>query len=249
MTQDSPRPPREPRPVPSGSPADVHQSELAKPRVYLDRLRAHHLDLVQRFLTVADGALYTLDIVFGTVMTRSYSLVDGFLDAFDQWNPIVAAPLLRLQIDSLVRTSYIARAPMADSVANEILRGGEFRKMRDSEGKKLLDFRLVELAGPHHPWIPDVYAATSGWVHFSPDLVRAAWQGRSDKDELSISGAVPLRPEQVPAAPLLELIAAMIKATEELFAYSEGWESRKGLPPGEARTLGETQKRGKADSR
>ncbi len=71
--------------------ADLHRAELADPRGYLDRLREHHLDLVQRFLSVADGALYTLDLVFGAVMTRSYSLVDGFLDAFDQWNPIVAA--------------------------------------------------------------------------------------------------------------------------------------------------------------
>jgi hypothetical protein len=122
---------------------------------------------VPRFLSVADGALYTVDLVFGAVMTRSYSLVDGFLDAFDQCNPIVAAPLLRLQIDSLVRTSYIARAPMADSVAAEVLSGGEFRKMKDAEGKKLLDSRLVELAEPHHPWVPDVYDDTSAWVHFS----------------------------------------------------------------------------------
>ena len=194
---------------------------------------------MQRFLSVADGAMYTLDLVFGAVMTRSYSLVDGFIDAFDQWNPIVAAPLLRLQIDSLVRTSYIARAPMADSVAEEILGGGEFRRMKNAQGKRLLDFRLVELAEPHHPWVPDVYAATSGWVHFSPDLVRAAWQGREDGGGITLSGAVPLRPEQIPVAALQELISAMIKATEELFAYSEAWESRKGLPYGEARTLGE----------
>jgi hypothetical protein len=239
VTQSSPRPPRGRRPIPPGSPADAHRGELGGPRLYLDRLREHHLDLVQRFLSAADGALYTLDLVFGAVMTRSYSLVDGFLDTFDQWNPIVAAPLLRLQIDSLVRTSYIARAPAADSVANEILGGGEFRKMKDAQGKKLLDFRLVELAKRHHPWVPDVYEVTSGWVHFSPDLFRAAWQGREDSGGLTLSGAVPLRPEQIPVEALQELIGAMIKATEELFGYSEAWEARKGLPLGEARGLSE----------
>jgi hypothetical protein len=40
--------------------------------------------------------------------------------------------------------------------------------MKDAEGKKLLDFRLVELAEPHHPWVPDVYDATSGWVPSRP---------------------------------------------------------------------------------
>jgi hypothetical protein len=183
--------------------------------------------------------MYTIDFVFGAVMTRSYSLVDGFIDAFDQWNPIVAAPLLRLQIDSLVRTSYIARAPMADSVAHEILGGGEFRKMKDSEGKRLSDYRLVELATPYHPWVPAVYESTSGWVHFSPDLVAAAWQGSEENGRLKFAGGVPLRPEQIPAKALQELIGAMVKGTEELFGYSEAWEARKGLPLGQTRPLDE----------
>jgi hypothetical protein len=207
--------------------------------VYLDRLREHHLELVPRFLSVSGGAMYTIDFVFGALMTRSYSLVDGFVDAFDQWNPIVAAPLLRLQIDSLVRTSYIARAPMADAVAEEILGGGEFRKMKDAEGKRLSDYRLVELATPHHPWVPAVYKSTSGWVHFSPDLVAAAWEIREETGRLKFAGGVPLRPEQIPPGALQELIYAMVKATEELFGYSEAWEAQKGLPPGEARPLGE----------
>lgn len=88
MTNLSPRPARGQRPIPVGSPADVHAAELARARFRLDRLREHHPDLVRRFLSVADGALYTLDLVFGAVMTRSYSLVHGFLDAFDQWNPM-----------------------------------------------------------------------------------------------------------------------------------------------------------------
>jgi hypothetical protein len=56
---------------------------------------------------------------------------------------------------------------------------------------------------------------------------------------LTIFGAVPLSPEQIPVEALQQLIGAMIKATEELFGYSEAWESRKGLPLGEARVLDE----------
>jgi hypothetical protein len=37
----------------------------------------------------------------------------------------------------------------------------------------------------------------------------------------------------------VELVGAMIKATQELFSYSEAWESRNGMPLGEARALGE----------
>jgi hypothetical protein len=37
-------------------------------------------------------------------MTRSYSLVDGFITAFDSRKPIVAAQLIRMQIDSPIRS-------------------------------------------------------------------------------------------------------------------------------------------------
>lgn len=96
---------RSQRPAPEGSPGDVYSDKLREGRSYLDVLRVHHLDLSKRFLTVADGDLYEIDIVLTAVMARSYSLVDGFIAGFDSWNPVVAAPLLRMQIDSLLRHS------------------------------------------------------------------------------------------------------------------------------------------------
>lgn len=147
LRQVSELPPvRDPRVPPPGSPAIVHQDELAAGRLRLDALRIHHLDLVRRFLEVADRSLYTIDVVMGAVMTRSYSLVDGFISAFDSWNPIVAAPLLRMQIDSLVRVAYIATAPRADEVAEYVLGGGEFpsserRRWGAAEGQAAIGAR------------------------------------------------------------------------------------------------------------
>ena len=116
---------RAPRVPPPGSPALVYTAEIAEQRVYLDAMRVHHLDLVRRFLAAAGGKIYTIDVVFGAAMTRSYSLVDGFISAFDSWNLIVAAPILRMQIDSLARVSYMSRAPHADEVAAYVIKGGE----------------------------------------------------------------------------------------------------------------------------
>ena len=229
---------------PRGSPAYVHPDTLMEPRAYLDRLRIHHLELTKRFLSAADGALYTIDVFLAACMSRSYSVVDGFLDAWDNWNIVVAAPLLRMQLDTLVRVSYMTRAPRADEVAMDILGGGEFRRLKDAEGHRLTDKRLGELAAPHHPWIADVYDATSGWVHLSPSHVTATWQLKesSHPDALgTLVGATPIRPEQISPSALHELIGAITKATEELFGYVEAWESRKGLPLGEVRDIGNPQ--------
>ncbi len=216
----------------------MHPEELLTGRRHLDRLRVHHLDLAKRFLQTG-GAIYSVDIVVAAVLTRSYSLVEGFISAFDGWNLIVAAPVLRMQLDSLTRLAYMANAPRADEVAEYVIKGGEFRKLTDGEGKPLSDARLIEHAKATHPWIKDVYEATSGWVHFSPVHVVASWQVKDGEEGMKkLAGAIPIRAEQIPVSMLAEALGAMIKATEEIFGYVEIWESRKGLPPGEARNLG-----------
>ena len=180
-----------------------------------------------------------VDLIY-SVMVRSYSLADGFIDAFDSWNPIVAAPLLRMQIDNLVRLSYMARAPSATDVARYVVGGGEFRNLKDTDGKLLTDARLLEHAKPFHPWIEPVYKATSGWVHFSPVHVYAGTRIRREDDGkgMTLEMEIPLRPERVPLSALQELIGAMVKATEQVFGYAEVWEQRKGLPLGQVRQPG-----------
>ncbi len=229
---------RDPREPGEGSPALVHREDLFAARRYLDRLRVHHLDLTRRFME-ADGNLYSIDLVIGAVMSRSYSLIDGFIFAFDTWNLIVAAPLLRMQLDSLTRLAYIATAPRADEVAEYVIGGGEFRKLKDAEGRRLTDARLIEHAEETHPWVKGVYHATSGWVHFSPAHVVANWQVDEDSERVAnLSGGIPIQPDRIPVSMLQEVLGAMIKATEEIFGYVEAWEARKGLPLGQARELG-----------
>jgi hypothetical protein len=218
---------REPRTIPSGSPADNHQAELGEGRTSLDALRTEHLDLSRRFL---GEELYETDLFFIAVMARSYSLIDGFISAFDSWNPAVMAPLVRLQIDSLVRVSYLAKAPKVEDVAWHLIGGGEFRGLKDADGKPLTDRRLIEHAEELHPWIDDVYKATSGWIHFSPAHISGAVQvtpDSSDESILNVFGGVPIRPEQIPLVMLERQLGAMLRATTELFFYVRGWGSTK----------------------
>ncbi len=229
----------EPRVPPADSPAHVHKAALYRPRLQLDALRRHHLQLVKRFLAL-DPGLLTIDLVMVAVARRSYHLVHGFLALFDEWNVVAAAPLVRMQLDNLTRLSYVSRAPKSDEVVEEVIGGVEFRKMKDNIGQQLRDGRLVELAGEHHSWLPPVYEATSGWVHLSPVHVYTSWQVNSDDDAPSFSGHFPGNSADIPEPMLAELIGAMVQATEEVFGYIELWESRKGLPPGEMRNLGDT---------
>ena len=119
---------------------------LAAPRRILDQLRIAHLDLAAQSLMAADGDLYLPDLIVTAMIQRSYGVLDALIDAVDTYNIHAAAPLLRLQLDTLFRAHYIASGSNVDSLAMKLLRGEELRKIKDADGKPLNDFRLKELA-------------------------------------------------------------------------------------------------------
>ncbi len=207
--------------------------DLERRRSQLDILRKRHLDSAHITLGVAGGALYIPDIFIIAALQRSYGLVDAFIDAVDHYNIHAAAPLLRVQLDTLFRLSYVCRAPSVDEVVEDVMAGTEFRQMKDADGKKLTDGRLKDLAAPFHPWTTEVYDNASGWVHFSQAHLGTAWQIKGDV----VSGGVPLRPSVVPERIWGELLDSMLQATVEVLGYAEGWASRKGLPPNQFRDL------------
>lgn len=229
------RPPREPKPLPPGGSATRFPS-LSPVRAHLDALRKEHLDLAGLTVTAAEGALYLPDFIVMAMLQRSYGVVDALIDAVDTYNVHAAAPLLRLQLDTLFRAHYVASGPDLDDLTMRLLSGDQFRKIKDSEGKSLTDGRLKDLAAAVHPWAPPVYDKTSGWVHFSLSHMVATAQIRGESELLM---SVPLRPQVVPESLWHEIYGAAIKATEELFVYVRGWAARKGMPPGELRALPE----------
>ena len=210
-------------------PDEVHL-ELADGRAWLGRLRDHHIELVKRFIAAGGGAIFPLDLFILGVANRSYEILDGYLDAFDKWNVYVAGPLVRLQLDNLVRVSYLARYPKPHDLSLELLKGAEFRKLRHSDGERLRDRKLVSLAEPMHPWLPPVYEAASGWVHLSP--LHFTSPLTLDEQKRTLGMEFPLRYERLPPSFLAEIQGAMTQATEELFGYIETWEERKDHPIG-----------------
>lgn len=182
----------------------------------------------------ADGQIYFPDMIVIAMLQRSYGVVDALIDGVDTYNMHAAAPLLRLQLDTLFRACYLAAGVDADDLTKRLLAGEELRRMTDSEGKKLTDHRLQELARPYHEWALAVYRKTSGWVHFSVSHMRATTQVGDDREFLM---SIPLRPTVIPESLWHEVYGAAAKATEEIFDYALGWAARKGLPPGTTRKI------------
>jgi hypothetical protein len=230
--------PRIPKPQPPGGSVDRYP-KLAAPRRVLDQLRIDHLELAEQSLMAAGGNLYLPDLIITAMLQRSYGVIDALIDAVDTYNIHVAAPLLRLQLDTLFRAHYIASEPDVDNITMRLLRGEELRKIKDADGKPLNDYRLKELAGQTHAWALPVYDKASGWVHFSVNHMHATVQV---VDTGGFHMGVPLRADVIPESLWHEIYGAAIQATKELFAYVRGWATRKGMPSGQARTLSNVRK-------
>ena len=213
--------------------------ELEANRRYLDQLRVSHLDLYTQIVAARDGELFMLDLFLLPVLQRSYGLVEGFLDAFDRHNPAAAAPLVRLQLDSLFRVRYVAHHEKSDDIARDLWKGKEFRHMQDGKQKrKLTDAYLKGLAAADHPWAAKVYDGTSGWVHFSPSHIKAAWQiEAAGAGSRTIEGGIPYRLETIPVSFWQSMLDSIVQATLDLFEWLRLWARRKGLPSTEMRDL------------
>lgn len=216
---------------PVGSPADV-DAELRVTRTRLIELVAKHLPAVKALL--ADN-IFSIDIFMIGVANRSFYLATGFLDALDEWNIFAAAPLVRLQLDSLIRVSYMMGAPRSDDVADHVLKGTPFNRLKDQQGRRLTDHHLIALAAADHPWIESVYSDSNEWIHLSRIQVLSSWEISAETNSPTLSGQFPMGRASIPPGFLRGMVDAMAEATDDLLVYMDIWRRRKGLPVGEAR--------------
>lgn len=218
------RGPRDPSPVPPGSVAAEH-AELIDVRLKLDTLRIQHLEVGGVVMSAGGGNLYRDDMLVLTMIQRSYGLVEAVIDLVDSFNLHAAAPLVRLQLDSLFRMCFLATAPEAQRVLGEFFAGRQFRQIKDGEGKRLGDGRLKDRAAEYHSWAIPVYDSTSGWVHLSAGHVSTAFRLGEEEGEFVVG--IPLPREFVPVSVWSEILGATTKATEELLGYAVGWAMEK----------------------
>ena len=214
---------------PGGLP-DVDDAALRRWHAGLESLLSRHVEVAQEFLKGPGSGLRAIDMFLLAAVQRSHDIAAAVLMLCDARNLAAAAPLVRLQIDTLVRVSYMARSGDSDGVAHAVIAGVEFRKMKDADGEFLSDTRLLALARPHHGWVEPVYRRTSGWVHLSPDHLTAAFGAWGDSEGVFLT-RVPFDPEIVPLRIWAELLGATAQATREILAYAQAWGAQKEDAP------------------
>ncbi len=200
--------------------------ELKQKFESLEELSKRHLATGAKVLEAGGGALYATDHVVLGALKRSLDIVEGTSLLVRNWNFIAAAPLLRAQLDTLLRLVYIARCGFPDAFSQIILTGKLLSKVKDAAGKPLTDARLRDYARPIFPWLDKVYEETSRMVHYSEKhfmlMVEKAHEGETSADIVLQSGQ-----PNWPLGEIHNFVDALTTATKAILDLAEGWAGEK----------------------
>jgi hypothetical protein len=115
----------------------------------------------------AGGPIYRSNLILNGFIKRSVDLANGFIILMDAQNLLCAAPIIRMQIDTLLRVNYINFLIDPNDIFVRLISGEKFDRIRDDEGRLLKDFILRKHAKKEFPWIDEIYGNTSAFIHFS----------------------------------------------------------------------------------
>jgi len=140
------------------------EAEIDERLTFLEESRHSHYTIVQ---IMAEPGITLLGLFAFTVLKRSVSLVYGFTSLIRARNFICAVPLIRIQIDNLLRFHAASLVDDIDQFVLTVWQGTPIRRIRDRDGQRMTDAYLQEKLSAIYPWIEDMYERTSGYVHLS----------------------------------------------------------------------------------
>lgn len=101
------------------------------------------------------------------IAKRTLANAHAFMAMQDAMNATVAAALVRLQLDTLLRLYALWWVDDADVFAKEVWSGKQINRMKAADGAMMSDAYLADRLSAMTHWIPTVYRETSGFIHFS----------------------------------------------------------------------------------
>ncbi|MCC8535937.1 hypothetical protein ACDH70_21865 [Xanthomonas axonopodis pv. poinsettiicola] len=194
----------------------------------IDEERERHLSLGKAILEADGCKLFSLDFLAVAALNRSLSNCSAFTQMVRAQNYLIAASLVRLQLDTFLRffASYLVSDP--HEFATSVLAGTEIRKLKDRSGVPMTDRHLVQSVSLEFPWVHSVYKSTSGFIHLSNKHIFSAIQSVQGDGRLSM--LIGSDPERFPSELWVEMSEGFTAATEALFRYVDGWAFTKANP-------------------
>ena len=123
----------------------------------------------------AEGTpFYLADWIMFGLLNRNLGLLRAMPSLVTDRNIHALAPLIRVQLDGLLRLHAYRIVESMQDLATHVMAGNSLRKFKDRDGNPLTDKHLVKNLEAELPWVEPVYDTLSGWVHLSESHVFSA---------------------------------------------------------------------------
>jgi len=195
------------------------KEEIEKALVILESARNVHMELGKRMLEPGASYFCKMDFFALAVFNRSVCLIKGFVHMIRLENFICAAPLLRLQIDNLLRFHAATMVRDPNDFVDAILQGAQIDRIKDANGKPLKDSYILSQLPTKYKELRNLYKVTSGYVHLSKEHIRSAMTVKGSK----VTGRISDTDQFVDDKDKLDAVTAMANVTRVLLEMLAGW--------------------------
>jgi len=116
------------------------------------------------------NGLFLFDLYCSGILNRTLNLTKGFIDQIQSQNFLSAAPLVRLNLDTLLRLYGAFRfEPNIDLFAKQVMEGKAINKIKDRTGNLMKDTYLVGLLTKENGfnWVEKIYNTGNQYVHLT----------------------------------------------------------------------------------
>lgn len=155
--------------------------------IAIDRKSTALINLGPQLMMITPN-LQIFDMFLIAILNRTINLNKAFTSLMRNNNFIAAAPLVRINLDSLMRM-YAATISEYDmnSFASKVMAGDFIRKMKVKDSsEKMTDAYLVEklskISGME--WVTQVYSAGNSFVHFGDKVIFSSQKIADEKEKL-----------------------------------------------------------------
>lgn len=211
------------------TPPPEHGSSVRALLSAVDQDRQALLKLGLSVMGNGGDPFFPVDLLVFGALKRSVSTAAAMVMMVEARNMVCARTLLRTHIDTSLRFSAAWLVEKPHEFAREILKGERIDRMKGRDGKKLTDAHLVATHSDDHPWLSDVYANLSGYVHFSGSHIFDSVNMLEDDGRIQF--AVTAEDLNFPDASWVEVLECFRETTEILAKYLEGYRLTKSMSP------------------
>ena len=177
-------------------------------------------------LTAITPKLGSFDLLLISMVNRTVNLNTAFTSLIRANNFIAAAPLVRINLDSLLRiyASIICEFDR-NAFASKVMRGDRINKMKLANTKtSLSDFTLVENLSKVEgmEWVPKVYQAGNSFIHFGDTIIHSSQKIVSD-EERTIAMTIGIHDNFISESEKLGSIIWMNKIIDSIILQCQIW--------------------------